>query len=292
MLLELILNNSAPYSKRTDCTNLNLFPYCPEHWRNMKNWITNRELMKSHFDAPKFLEEKSDQDRGVNPPPVESRILPDAVEIALPLYDSVKAIKPGLANCILDRVSRRKYTTGSITLEELSFLLWATQGVKKTINAYKNRGTVTFRTVPSAGARHPFETYLAINRVTGVKPGIYRYSALRHSLIFLFQENNIGEKLTTAAAGQSFTGEAPVVFFWACRPYMGEWRYKGESHKAMLLDAGHVCQNLYLAAESLQLGTVAIAAYSQGKVDDLLHLDGVDEFVVYLAPVGRVKETR
>jgi SagB-type dehydrogenase family enzyme len=257
----------------------------------MKNWITNRELMKSHFDAPEFLEEESDQVRGVTPPPVESQALPDAVEIALPRYNSAKTVKTDLAECILDRVSRRKYTAGSITLEELSFMLWATQGVKKTISAYSNRGTVTYRTVPSAGSRHPFETYLAINNVTGVKPGIYRYSALKHTLIFQFQVNNIEEKLTAAAVGQSFTGEAPVVFFWACRPYMGEWRYKGESHKAMLLDAGHVCQNLYLAAESLNLGTVAIAAYSQSKVDDLLQLDGTDQFVVYLAPVGRVKET-
>ncbi|MCD6589272.1 MAG: SagB/ThcOx family dehydrogenase [Candidatus Fermentibacteraceae bacterium] len=257
----------------------------------MRNWITNRELMKSHFDATDFLDEESDQVQGINPPPVESRILPDAVEIALPRYDSVKTVKPDLADCILHRMSRRKYTTESITLEELSFMLWATQGVKKTIDAYNNRGTVTYRTVPSAGARHPFETYLAVNNVTGVKPGIYRYSALKHSLIFLFQVNNVEEKLTAATVGQSFTGDAPVVFFWACRPYMGEWRYKGESHKAMLLDAGHVCQNLYLAAESLQLGTVAIAAYSQSKVDALLKLDGKDEFVVYLAPVGRVKET-
>ncbi len=247
--------------------------------------------MKSHFAAPEFLEEESDQVRGVSPPPVESQALPDSLEIALPDYSSVEAGKPYLSDCILDRVSRRKYTSGSITLGELSFMLWATQGIKKTINAYKDRGTVTFRTVPSAGARHPFETYLSINRVTGLKPGIYRYSALRHSLIFLFQVNDLENKLTAAAVGQSFTGDAPVVFFWACKPYLGEWRYKGESHKAMLLDAGHVCQNLYLAAESLQLGTVAIAAYSQSKADDLLQLDGVDEFVVYLAPVGRVKET-
>jgi SagB-type dehydrogenase family enzyme len=254
----------------------------------MKSWITNRELMKSHFDAPEFLEEESDQVRGVNPPPVESQTLPGTAEIALPDYSSVKTCKPDLADCILNRVSRRKYTTGSITLEELSFMLWATQGVKKTISAYNNRGTVTYRTVQSAGARHPFETYLAVNNVTGVKSGIYHYSALGHSLIFLFQVDNIEEKLTAATVGQSFTGTAPVVFFWVCRPYMGEWRYKGESHKTMLLDAGHVCQNLYLAAESLHLGTVAVAAYSQSGVDELLLLDGIDEFVVYLAPVGRV----
>ncbi len=254
----------------------------------MKRWAANRELMKSHFDSPEFIEKDSDQVLGVNPPPVESRAFSGTGEIALPEYVFAEVVKPDLAECVLERVSRRKYTSGSVTLEELSFLLWATQGVKKTISAYNDRGTVTYRTVPSAGARHPFETYLAINRVTGLEPGIYHYSALRHSLAFLFQVNDMEEKITAATVGQSFAGEAPVVFFWACRPYMGEWRYKGESHKAMLLDAGHVCQNLYLAVESLQLGTVAIAAYSQSKVDNLLQLDGVDEFVVYLAPVGRI----
>ncbi|MEA3266495.1 MAG: SagB/ThcOx family dehydrogenase [Candidatus Fermentibacteria bacterium] len=253
----------------------------------MKKWLKNRELMKSHFDSESFTDEESDQSIGVKPPAVEIGKPENARVISLPEPCIVPA-KSDISTCILERRSRRKYTDKALSIEELSYMLWATQGVKKAIPAYGNTGTVTIRTVPSAGARHPFETYLAVNRVTGVEQGIYRYSSLNHNLVFLFNVTEMQDKLTKAAVGQSFVGSAPVVFFWACKPYLGEWRYKGESHKAMLLDAGHVCQNLYLAAESLNLGTVAIAAYSQERVDDLLKLDGKDEFVVYLAPVGRV----
>lgn len=255
----------------------------------MKEWLKNRELMKSHFDSETFSTEESDQARGIEPPPVEHETAESSRILALPEPGDTELIKSDLSECILERKSRRKYTDKPLSSEELSFLLWATQGVKKEIPAYNNRGKVTLRTVPSAGARHPFETYLAVNNVKGVEPGIYRYSALDHNLAFRFKVTGMQAKLTEAAVGQSFVGQAPAVFFWACKPYMGEWRYKGESHKAMLLDAGHVCQNFYLAAESLDLGTVAIAAYSQNKVDTLLKLDGEDEFVVYLAPVGRIK---
>ena len=253
----------------------------------MKDWLKTREVMKSGFGTMAFTEEKSDQMLNVDPPLIEIPAPDEAIIIDLPIHSDSTA-ESDITICIDRRKSRRKYTDEAITLSELSYLLWATQGIRKTLATYQNRGRVSLRTVPSAGARHPFETYLAVNNVEGVKSGVYRYSALNHNLVFLFSVENMKDKLTLATVGQTFTGTAPVVFFWACKPYLGEWRYKGESHKAMLLDAGHVCQNLYLAAEALKLGTVAIAAYSQEKVDKLLELDGKDEFVVYLAPVGRV----
>ncbi len=255
----------------------------------MKDWIKKREVMKSDFGTQAFSGEKSDQMLNVDPPLIEIPAPEEAIIIDLPTHSDSTA-ESNITMCIEKRRSRRKYTDEAITLDELSYMLWATQGIRETLATYQNRGRVSLRTVPSAGARHPFETYLAVNNVVGVKAGIYRYSALNHNLVFLFSVESMKEKLTIAAVGQSFTGTAPVVFFWACKPYLGEWRYKGASHKVMLLDAGHVCQNLYLAAEALKLGTVAIAAYSQDKVDELLKLDGKDEFVVYLAPVGRVAD--
>lgn len=255
----------------------------------MKEWIKNRDLMKSHFGSKTFSNEESDQTLGEDQPPLEIAPPSGATIIELPEPSSVVLTKQNISSCILERKSRRKYTDSSINLKELSYMLWATQGLRKVVPAYSSTGKATLRTVPSAGARHPFETYLAVNDVEGVNPGIYRYSTLNHNLVFLFAVDNLRTELTEAAAGQTFTGKAPVVFLWSCKPYLGEWRYIGESHKVMLLDAGHVCQNLYLAVEALGLGTVAIAAYSQSKVDDLLKLDGRDEFVVYLAPVGRVE---
>jgi len=250
----------------------------------MKEWIKNRELMKSHFGEKTFLNEKSDQMEGVTCPPLSLNIPEDATIVSLPAPQKVILKKNDVRECIAGRKSRRKYTEEYISIEELSYMLWATQGLVSLIRNDK----IALKTVPSAGARHPFETYLVINRVTGIIPGVYRYSFQDHTLVYMFTVEDVETKLTEAAVGQSFVGSAPVTFAWACKPYLGEWRYKGESHKAMLLDAGHVCQNLYLAAESLNLGTVAIAAYSQKKIDALLKLDGIDEFIVYMAPVGKL----
>jgi SagB-type dehydrogenase family enzyme len=252
----------------------------------MKNRTENRELMRSHFDS--MGDERSDQDAGVPQPPLEKQIPESAAVVPLPRDFSAVLKKSDVLRCMEERVSRRKYTDAPLTLEEISFIAWSTQGVKKTVPAYTKTGRATLRTVPSAGARHPFETYLAVSGVTGLEAGIYRYSALNHSLVFHKKVDGLGIRLTEASVGQSFVGHAPAVFIWACKPYLGEWRYMGESHKVMLLDAGHICQNMYLAAEALGLGTVGIGAYSQRLMDGLLGLDGEEEFVVYYAPVGRV----
>lgn len=241
--------------------------------------------MRSHFDS--MDGRVSDQRRGIKQPPLEIKTPENTQVTVLPEPVTTKLAKNGIRECILERKSRRKYTDGHLALEEVSFLLWASQGVKKVVPAYTKTGKATLRTVPSAGARHPFETYLAVNGVNGLEPGIYRYSALNHTLGFLYSPDGLGIRLTEAASGQSFAGNAPAVFIWSCKPYLGEWRYMGESHKVMLIDAGHVCQNLYLAAEALGLGTVGIGAYSQKLMDELLRLDGDEEFVVYLAPVGK-----
>lgn len=139
-----------------------------------------------------------------------------------------------------------------------------------------------------AGARHSFETYIAAIEVTGLEKGIYRYLPFEHQLLFEFQEKQLEQKLVEATLGQSFVGQAPLVFMWAAIPARMEWRYGLAAHKLIALDAGHVCQNLYLACEAIHAGCCAVAAYHQQLCDQLLRLDGKDEFVIYLAPAGKI----
>ena len=181
------------------------------------------------------------------------------------------------------RMSRRNYTDESLTLEELSFLLWCTQGVKR---AFKDKAGV-LRTVPSAGAKSPFETYLIINRVEGVKPGIYRYISFKHKLLFIKNIENAEELIGELTYDQKFIGKGAVLFCWVAIPYRTEWRYTIVAHKFIAIDLGHVSENLYLACEAIDLGTVAVGYYEQKKFDALLELDGKNEFVVLVAPVGK-----
>ena len=125
--------------------------------------------------------------------------------------------------------------------------------------------------------------------VESLEQGVYRYLPLEHKLLFEFTEHHLNRKVVEAVYGQSYPGKAAVTFIWTAIPYRMEWRYDLAAHKVIALDAGHVCQNLYLACEAISAGTCAIAAYDQDAVDRLLRIDGIDEFTIYMAPVGKVK---
>lgn len=260
----------------------------------MNSFSSNRTFMKSGFDIPErdFV---SDQDRGLPPPPVEKSIDSSLKIIELPVVDKNIIKYNELYSCIDKRRSRRNYKDRPITLEELSFLLWSTQGVQKIIPAYKNTGRITLRPVPSAGGRHSFETYLAVNNVSGLEKGIYIYLPLEHKLAFCHAVEDLPDKLAYAYGGKNYKeeakwfGRAPVVFMWSCIPSRGEWRYNCEAHRLMLLDVGHVCQNLYLACEGIGCGACAIGAYIQEAFDELLNIDGQDEYVIYISAVGKVE---
>jgi SagB-type dehydrogenase family enzyme len=226
---------------------------------------------------------QTDQRRRIPPPPVEQPFPADALRIALPRIARIEEIGAiDLKSAIARRESCRDYSGQPLTIEELSFLLWATQGIRLKLDAGH-----ALRTVPSAGCRHAFETRLCVLHVDGLDEGIYRYLPLEHELLFEHAPEHLAKNLTRGTLGQRFTGEAAVVFVWTAVPYRMEWRYGLAAHKVIALDAGHVCQNLYLGCEAIGAGTCAIAAYDQQAMDRLLAVDGEEEFTIYLAPVGK-----
>lgn len=227
------------------------------------------------------------QSEGLRPPPVQKPVPPNSRIVSLPNQETWSIPPCDLQLAIANRESHRRFTDDPLSLDELAFLLWATQGVKKELHE-----AAVLRTVPSAGCRHPFETYLAALRVGGLVSGIYRYLPLDHSLVFVKEVDTLARQLTAATRGQSFTGQAAVTFLWTAIPERTEWRYAEASYKVIALDAGHVCQNLYLACEAIGAGTCAIAAYDQTLVDVLLGVDGEEEFCVYIAPVGKLEKQK
>jgi SagB-type dehydrogenase family enzyme len=226
----------------------------------------------------------TDQSLGVAPPPIEKEYAADAERVDLMPPDKFQGLPSvDLRFAIANRRSRRKFSDTPLTLEELSFLLWVTQGVREQSGAGHTR-----RTVPSAGARHALETYLGVLNVEGLRRGFYRYLPLEHQLVVEYRDKDAAEKIGWAAFQQNWMSGAATVFMWSAIPYRMEWRYGLAAHRVILLDAGHVCQNLYLACEAIGAGTCAVAAYDQELMDQLLKIDGKDEFVIYLAAVGKV----
>ena len=226
----------------------------------------------------------TDQSAGVAPPPLQKPVPAEGERIGLVRKDTWAGFADiDLITAIEGRRSHRSFRAEPLTLEEVSFLLWATQGIRQKANA-----ATAFRNVPSAGCRHALETYLCVLNVTGLAPGLYRYLPVEHQLLTLSRDAGLAEQLAEAALGQVFLAKAPLTFVWTTIPYRMEWRYDRAAHKVIALDAGHVCQNLYLASAAIGCGTCAIAAYHQEMMDKLLGVDGNEEFTLYLAPVGRI----
>jgi SagB-type dehydrogenase family enzyme len=220
---------------------------------------------------------------GISPPPVQKPPLAGSSLIRLPDRQTWSIPPCDLQTAIASRQSRRQFTAEPLSLEELAYLLWSTQGVRAMLNE-----AAVLRTVPSAGCRHPFESYIAVLRVTGLESGIYRYLPLEDAIVYVGEIENLPGELAAATHGQRFAGQAAATFIWTVVAARTEWRYAEASYKVIALDAGHVCQNLYLACEAIGAGTCAIAAYDQTLLDGLLGVDGDEEFAVYLAPVGKV----
>ncbi|NPD88862.1 MAG: SagB/ThcOx family dehydrogenase [Asgard group archaeon] len=226
----------------------------------------------------------SDQITGLPQPPLEleyahkmrSFKLPEPQELDIKDYPLRKAIE--------ERRSVRTYSVNKLTLEELSWLLWCTQGVKE---VYQE--SATLRTVPSAGARHAFETFLLVNNVETLEVGIYRYVALEHKLVEYVLEEGIADKIVEAAYDQKMVKNDAVTFIWVAVPYRMCWRYVERGYRYLHIDAGHVCQNLYIAAENINVGVCAVGAFHDDQFNELMRLDGEEEFVIYLASVGKKK---
>ncbi len=222
---------------------------------------------------------ESDQRLGVPQPPLTRRAAPDAVIHDLPVIP--EQMKRDLVKLIADRRSLRRFSERIISLKDLAWLLWSTQGVTREI-----QGKATFRTVPSAGARHAFETLLMINKVEGLTPGLYRYMAMEHKLEQISLDPGLCDAVCEGCLGQTFVTQTAVTFLWVADVQRMCWRYQERGYRYLLLDAGHVCQNLYLAAEAIDCGVCAIAAYDDHKLNQITGCDGVDDFVIYVAGLG------
>jgi SagB-type dehydrogenase family enzyme len=240
-----------------------------------------------HFLTDRIRDEvdwyNTPQSNGEPPPPVQKPVAAGAAIVPLPPPDAWQIPPCTLADAIARRESRRRFGRDPLGIDELAFLLWSTQGVRARLHE-----AAVLRTVPSAGCRHPFETYLAVLHVATLAPGIYRYLPLDHALVQEQTPDHLPARIVAAVRGQQFAAQAAATFIWTAIPARTEWRYAEASSKVIALDAGHVCQNLYLACEAIGAGTCAIAAYNQVLCDDLVGVDGNEEFVVYLAPVGKV----
>jgi SagB-type dehydrogenase family enzyme len=187
----------------------------------------------------------------------------------------------GLWASLQERSSVRDYSPDPLTLEELSQVLWASQGITR------ERGEWQFRTAPSAGGLYPIETYLGVNRVEGLTGGLYHYEVRYHRLAFLREDPLIGIALSRAAMGQTMCQRAALVLIWTAVVARSARKYGERAYRYIHMDAGHVAQNVYLAVTALGLGCCVVGAFFDDEVNLVLELDSHEEPSIYMATVGR-----
>jgi SagB-type dehydrogenase family enzyme len=200
----------------------------------------------------------------------------------LPIKSPVQKGGKPLWETIGERRSIREFSNQPITFSDLSQLIWATQGI--TLNGLG----YDFRACPSAGALYPIETYVASNRVEGISAGIYHYH-VKEAELSLIKGGNFGPDLNHAGLGQEMLEEAAAVFIWSAVIERSKWKYRERGYRYIYMDAGHIGQNLYLAAMALDLGCCTVGAFFDEDVDRIIGIDGKEEISVYLGAVGRVE---
>jgi len=210
------------------------------------------------------------------PPPLYKQY-PHSPKIELPAYQPDKLVS--LDQALKKRRSIRRFQQKPLTLGRLSYLLWASTGIQRIEAGYE------FRTAPSAGALYPIETYLLVNNVRKLETGLYHYSVRSHQLEQL-KTGEFGRTIAAAALGQSMCQTAAAVFVWTAVFARCKYKYGQRAYRYIYLDAGHITENLALAAVSLNLASCEIGALYDDQVNAILDIDGAAESVICMAVLG------
>ena len=227
----------------------------------------------------------TDEARGVAPPPQQLELPPDSLVYDFPPAENFTAYDMTLFETMARRRSVRSFSSDALSMKQLGFLLWSAQGVTASLR-FGDEPKVYLRTSPSAGALYPMETFVFVRNVDNLEAGLYRYLPLSHQLLVVRIGEEVLDELVDAHFGSEMIREAAVVLALATVPYRTEWRYAHLSHRMIAMEAGHILQNVLLAAVAIDAGACAVAAYHQDALDTLLGFDGEDAFAMYLAAIG------
>ncbi|MCL2235654.1 MAG: SagB/ThcOx family dehydrogenase [Defluviitaleaceae bacterium] len=251
--------------------------------------MTKIEENRYNMKCPDFSKgmKRTDQQNGIDHPPHGKEVTGKL--ITLPLFDNV-VINDSYTDLLDTRRSIRTYDAlKAMTQEQLAYMLYTAFGIQE-FRGMNNEATL--RPAPSGGARHAFELYVTVQNVEGLERGLYRYVPTENigkkvvCVEFLGNIDDYKETTVQMLAKQGWAKDAPAIIFITSLPYKAEWRYGEMAHRVILIDLGHIGQNVMLSAVALGLGTCCIAAFDQEYADSILRVDGNDEFLVYAITVG------
>jgi len=215
------------------------------------------------------------------PPAAEQFTCYNNAELKIPLPQGLSFPAADFWNILAARRSQRDFNDDALSFDDFCRLLFAVQGVTE-----RSPGCL-FRTVPSAGGLYPVETYIVPRRIVSLDPGIYHVNVL-HTCLELLRMGSFERSLAEAALGQTMVAEAALTFVWTAVVNRSKRKYRERAYRYIYMDAGHIGQNLYLAATALGLGCCTIGAFFDDEVNEILGVDGIQETAIYMGVVGAV----
>ena len=195
--------------------------------------------------------------------------------------DSVNLDLPFL-KVLLKRKSQRNFKSVELDSEEIGNLLYYSAGI---IPNNKQIDEAT-RFYPSAGARYPLEVYLLSNKIKGFQKGIYHYNVKNNVLEFMWRENRF-PKLFFEITDWDWSEKASALIAISSVFRRTQIKYGDRSYRHVLIESGHLAQNIYLVSTALGLKCCSIGGFVDDKINKLLDFDDEQEIVTYLIAIGK-----
>ena len=253
-----------------------------------ESWELGRAAALFHFTAldnefatPGASIQKQKERALVDPSP-ELFSRNSSTAIALPCIYSSKT--EHLFDVMMKRRTNRRAKQDAISLQHLSECLYSGLGITGFVKT--ETGLLPLKMTPSGGARNPFEAYVWVQRVDGLNPGIYHYSALEHSLEVL--ESKTNQSPSQLLGGQDWTNDMPAIVFLMAELRRTTWKYNDpNAYRVVLIEAGHIAQNMMLTCTNNNLTACPTAALCHSKVSALLGLENITQTPIYALAIGK-----
>lgn len=217
------------------------------------------------------------------PEPQNEIPVPDGAKvIRLPSPGRMKINDMSVRDALVSWEPAEFFSRSAITLKELSFLLWCTQGFRKI-----QGGDRMIRNVPSSGLRYPIETYFVAGEVDSLETGLYRYLPRSHQIVVERIDSDLPFAMGTASMNFKLITRAAVTFLWVGIPYRSTWALGNRGYRSVFIEAGHICQALILASACIGCRVHPIDLFHDQMMIQLADLDPETQWPLYVGVVGK-----
>ena len=210
---------------------------------------------------------------------------PKAKRIKLPKIEDLPSNKISFDQVVSSRRSRREFSDAELNIDDFSKILYQSYGITGE-KSLADGEIQYFRAVPSGGALYPAEIYLGIRKVVDIEPGFYHYNVLNHELE-LMTPGDPSDSLYNICCHQEYARQASVVILISGVLQRTKRKYGERGYRYVLLDVGHLGQNIYLACTALDLEVMTTCGFFDDEANRVLQIDGVDETMLYVAFIGK-----